>query len=168
MTDHERLENLSLFISRLIAFAIDNIIVSITLFFIYLKIKSSFNDDYLFIFFLMLLYEFYFFIFEMIFSRTPGKFLMGLRIFILQSDKIYISSIKKFLINVFEILIRTLTRVFILIPPLFFWNELLIIIFNKGKTIRELITSTEVGFSKKFDSRYFENDFLFKSKTSQG
>ncbi len=167
MIEYDKLENLSLFISRVIAFAIDNLIVSIFLFFAYLNIKSFFNYNYLLIFILILLYEFYFFILEMIFSRTPGKFLMGLKIFIKKKDEFPISSIKTFVFNIFEILIRNLTRVLIFIPPLFFWNELLIIIFNKTKTIRDLITSTEVQFCKNSILKYFENDFFNKSETSE-
>jgi len=68
----------------------------------------------------------------------------------------------------YEILIRNLTRVLIFTPPLFIWNELLIIIFTKGRTIRELITSTSVEFSKKSFIQSFEKDFVINQESFRG
>jgi hypothetical protein len=151
-----KLENLSLFISRLIAFAIDNLIAWSILFFVYHSLQPNFLENYFLVFILILAYEFYFIFFEIICFRTPGKLLMGLKISIKKNDEMHFNTIKKFFSNLFEIFVRNLTRILIFIPPLFLWNELLIIIFNKGKTIRELITSTEIHFSKTLDQQYYK------------
>lgn len=163
-----KLENLSLFISRVIAFAIDNLIFGAILFFVYQRIQPNFLEIDFLMFTLILAYEFYFIFFELIFLRTPGKFLMELKIFIQKNDELHLNPIKKFFSKLFEILVRNLTRILIFIPPLFFWNELLVIIFNKGKTIRELITSSEIRFSNKTDTQYFKNDFYLTQNGSKG
>jgi|YNPMSStandDraft_1061717.scaffolds.fasta_scaffold02710_5 uncharacterized RDD family membrane protein YckC len=159
MNEQNKVENLSLLLSRILAFAIDNLIAILILLIAYNYIKSSFKSIYFLLFTLILIYELYFLLFEIVFHKTPGKFLMGLKVIIKDSMIFSDNVVKKFLKYSYEVFIRNLTRVFIFIPPLFFWNELLIILFNKGKTIRDLITSTSVEFSQKLFDRYYQKDF---------
>lgn len=93
---------------------------------------------------------------------------MGLKVVFKKNKDSNGNFFKKFFKNFYEILIRNFTRVFIFIPPLFFWNELLIIIFTKGKTIRDLITSTSIEFSKKSFIQNFEKDVITNHETFTG
>lgn len=168
MNDQNKIQNLSLLISRGFAFSIDNLIAFIVVLAIYHRITSTVVSIPLLVFICVMIYEFYFLLFEIFFRRTPGKFLLGLKV-VFQSNELsnenYFSRIFK---SFYEILIRNLTRVLIFTPPLFFWNELLIIIFTKGRTIRELITSTSVEFSKKSFIQSFEKDFVINQESFRG
>jgi len=168
MNDQNKIQNLNLLISRGFAFSIDNLIVFIIVFAIYHRITSTVVSIPLLVFICVMVYEFYFLLFEIFFRRTPGKFLLGLKV-VFQSNELsnenYYSRIFK---SFYEILIRNLTRVLIFTPPLFFWNELLIIIFTKGRTIREQITSTSVEFSKKSFIQSFEKDFVINQESFRG
>jgi uncharacterized RDD family membrane protein YckC len=168
MNDQNKIQNLSLLISRGFAFSIDNLIAFIIVLVIYHRITSTIVSIPLLVFICVMIYEFYFLLFEIFFRRTPGKFFLGLKV-VFQSNELsnenYFSRIFK---SFYEILIRNLTRVLIFTPPLFFWNELLIIIFTKGRTIRELITSTSVEFSKKSIIQSFEKDFVINQESFRG
>lgn len=168
MNDQNKIQNLSLFISRGFAFAIDNLVALIFVLGVYYKIKFAIDSVTLLIFICLLVYEFYFIVSEFLFHRTIGKRIMGLKVVFKKNKNSNGNFFKKFFKNFYEILIRNFTRVFIFIPPLFFWNELLIIIFTKGKTIRDLITSTSIEFSKKSFIQNFEKDLVTNHETFTG
>ncbi|MCR4416452.1 MAG: RDD family protein [Ignavibacteria bacterium] len=168
MTDQERVNNLSLFFARALAFAVDNLIILLFLIYVYHITNITINENVFFIFLLLIFFELYFAVFECIFHRTPGKLIFGLKVVINRNHASEQNSIKSFLSNFFEILIRNLTRVLAFIPPLFFWNEILIILFSKGKNVRDLFTSTSVDFSKKMVTEIYKGNSLITQNSIEG
>lgn len=145
---YEDYQRLSLLLARGFAFAVDVLIFSI---FMYLTstrlIKMVDNDLIKFVFIVIVLFEFYFLLFESILKFTPGKFFFGLRVKYrsLEQNQNNLNCRIKFLFEIFK---RNFLRIVIFLPPLFIWNEILVLVFSKGKTINELLTSVEVEFAE--------------------
>lgn len=64
MNDQNKIQNLSLLISRGFAFAIDNLVALIIVLGVYYKIKFAIDSITLLIFICLLVYEFYFIVSE--------------------------------------------------------------------------------------------------------
>ncbi len=143
----EDYQKVSLLLARGFAFAVDVLIFIAIIYLNSSRLLKVAEDDLIkFVFIVVLLFEFYFLLFESILKFTPGKFLFGLRIkerYENQYQKHLYGSLK----FLFEIFKRNLLRVVIFLPPLFIWNEILVLFFSKGNTISELLTSTKVKFS---------------------
>lgn len=141
----EQIQKISLLISRLFAFLIDTILVVIISVY-YFKIISVYpNEDFLrssiaFV----LLFQFYFFVFEFLFRATPGKFLFGLRINVSKKGTNY--RINFFIYRIFNVFVRNFLRVLLFMPPLFILSEIFILIFYKGISFSEVITKIRVDF----------------------
>jgi len=143
---NDKIKTLSLLISRLLAFLMDLIILLILFSFLRIKAIESIKDNLLFVSLMVLLvFQSYFFLFELIFGRTPGKFVFGLK---LKPEKVSDEERKSTLIlrYIFDLFIRNFSRTIILLPPLFLLNEILILIFFKGKSFSEVISGLKVDF----------------------
>lgn len=143
----ENYQRVSLLLARGFAFAVDVLIFSIIIYLNSLNLLKMAADDLIkFIFIIILLFEFYFLLFESILKFTPGKFLFGLRIKykLLEQNQNHLNHKIKFLFEIFK---RNFLRVVIFLPPLFIWNEILFLVFSKGKTISEVLTSITVEFA---------------------
>lgn len=148
----EKIYKLSLLLSRTFAFVVDNLIILIILLLIFEHFQNLSQDNLVSLILLILLsYEIYFFLFEILFSTTPGKKLFGINLRLADNynDSSKADKFKKLVLRFREILIRNLTRVLVFTPPLFLLNEFLFLFFLKGRTVRDVISNTEVDFSKR-------------------
>lgn len=142
-----KIRKVSLLVSRFFAFTVDLIIVSFLLIYYWTHYSFSSDENILPKAFLTLVFsQFYFFTFELLFNATPGKFLFGLRVKNSSIGQDTQSSLIKIFKRAFNLFVRNFTRVLVLIPPLFIWNELLILIFSKGISFGELLTNFRVDF----------------------
>lgn len=142
----EDYQRISLLLARGFAFAVDVLIFTVIIYLNSSRLLMVAEDDLIkFVFIVILLFEFYFLLFESILKFTPGKFLFGLRIKYksLEENQNNLIHRIKFLFEIFK---RNFLRVVIFLPPLFIWNEILVFVFSKGNTISELLTSTKVKF----------------------
>lgn len=145
---YEDYQRLSLLLARGFAFAVDVLIFSIFMYLTSTRLIKMVDDDLIkFVFIVIVLFEFYFLLFESILKFTPGKFLFGLRVKYssLEQNQNNLNCRIKFLFEIFK---RNFLRIVIFLPPLFIWNEILVLVFSKGKTINELLTSAEVEFAE--------------------
>jgi len=143
---NDKIKTLSLLISRLLAFLMDLIILLVLFSFLKIKGIEPIKENLLFVSLMVLLvFQSYFFLFELIFSQTPGKFVFGL---MLKPKKVSDEERKSTLIlrYIFDLFIRNFSRTIILFPPLFLLNEILILIFFKGKSFSEVISGLKVDF----------------------
>lgn len=141
----EQLRKISLLISRCFAFIIDLILLSILLIIYFNYIELNFKEDFFKIAYtIILIFQFYFFLFETLFSTTPGKFIFGLRIkFKNEASQVRIIRLLK---RIFTLFVRNFVRVLLFVPPLFILNEIIILIFYKGISFGEVITDIRVDF----------------------
>ncbi len=141
-----QVKKLSVIVSRFFAFLIDSVLIAIIFFFFYTKVIQAYELKFLVVALsIFLFFEFYFFLFELLFGWTIGKLIFGLRVKSIQSEK-NISPTKYFLNRIFNLFIRNFSRILIFIPPLFLLNEILILFFFKGHSFSELITNLRVEF----------------------
>ncbi|MCX8057603.1 MAG: RDD family protein [Ignavibacteria bacterium] len=141
-----KIHRLSLILSRLFAFLIDVILLGV-LFGLVFTFYPEFFDEITIekIFLLLISFELYFFLFEILFNASVGKLLFGLKVYH-TSEKNFSSKVRRVFDKIFNLFIRNFLRVVIIIPPLFVWNEILFLIFAKGRSISESITNIRVDF----------------------
>jgi len=142
----EQIKKISLLVSRLMAFLIDFSFVLIVFVFLFNRLIQEYdNEVWMIPLIFLLLFETYFFLFELLFSCTIGKLIFGLRVRATQGKQNQ-SKLKYLFTLVFNLFIRNFSRILIFIPPLFIWNEILILIFYKGKSFSEVISNLQVDF----------------------
>lgn len=141
-----QVQKISLLISRFFAFVTDSlIIISALILFPKSYVENLELSELELIILLIIIFELYFFLFELILKATPGKLLFGLRVRYI-SNNVFSSSLRRFFEFSFRLFIRNFSRLLIFIPPLFLWNEFLILIFYDGKSFSEVITKLKVNF----------------------
>lgn len=141
-----QVQKISLLISRFFAFVTDSlIIISALILFPKSYAENLELSELELIILLIIIFELYFFLFELILKATPGKLLFGLRVRYI-SNNVFSSSLRRFFEFSFRLFIRNFSRLLIFIPPLFLWNEFLILIFYDGKSFSEVITKLKVNF----------------------
>lgn len=142
----KRIRKISLLVSRLIAFLMDFVLILIVMAFLSSKLIQEYEDKIWIIpLIFLLLFETYFFLLELLFNCTFGKLIFGLRVRATQIKQNQSKSHYLFT-RVLNLFVRNCSRVLIFIPPLFIWNEILILIFYKGKSFSEMISKLQVDF----------------------
>ncbi len=140
------IKKISLLISRFFAIVLDIALITLVLTFYFEEFSITNQADFInSVLKVLLFYEVYFFVFEFLFKMTPGKFVFGLRTRLNLKNESFSKSVY-FLTYLYENLIRTFSRILIFIPPLFIWNELLILIFFNGRSFSEIISKLRVEF----------------------
>ena len=130
----EKIKSVELLLRRFLAFTFDTVLLYI----VFLKTQVyiheiSINIEWK-IFFVIMSFQSYFLFTEILFRQTLGKFLLGL-----------IVETKKY--SIINIILRNLTRVLIFLPPFFLLNEIISFILT-GKTVRDIVTDTNVIYVK--------------------
>ncbi len=142
---NQKIEKLSLIISRFFAFTFDLVIIAVLLFLLPTQLELNDEKGLLrTIITFQILIQFYFFFFELIFRRTPGKFLLGL--IVENEENNSLSTSKRIVTRVHRYFLRNFSRIFILLPPLFIWNEILVLLITRGKSFSEVISGLRVKF----------------------
>lgn len=136
----------SLLFSRFFAYVIDSLIIILILI---LSHKHFFKilvlNEFSVVITSLIYYELYFFLFELILKATPGKLFFGLRVKGISKIS-FSSSLKGFIEFILQLFIRNFSRILIFIPPLFLWNEILVLMYYGGKSFSEVITNLKVEF----------------------
>lgn len=136
----------SLLFSRFFAYVIDSLIIILILI---LSHKHFFKilvlNEFSVVITSLIYYELYFFLFELILKATPGKLFFGLRVKGISKIS-FSSSLKGFIEFILQLFIRNFSRILIFIPPLFIWNEILVLMYYGGKSFSEVITNLKVEF----------------------
>lgn len=141
-----QVRNFSLLFSRFFAYVIDSLIIILILILFHQHFfKILVLNEFWVVFTSLIFYELYFFLFELILKATPGKLLFGLRVKSISKIS-FSSSLKGFIEFILHLFIRNFSRILIFIPPLFIWNEILVLMFYGGKSFSEVITNLKVEF----------------------
>lgn len=99
----EQIKKISLLVSRLMAFLIDFSFVLIVFVFLFNRLIQEYdNEVWMIPLIFLLLFETYFFLFELLFNFTIGKLIFGLRVRATQGKQNQ-SKLKYFLTRVFNL-----------------------------------------------------------------